>query len=129
MLSDTAGSPLHCLKSNLKCFSFLPLMLFLQVEVKLKISRSLFSFLSFSQRASCFSHSFVTSAPLMSVFFSILFHSLSSALNPRKEEKSFRRKEFSYNRLYILCGLIGYIPPISVSFSIHPSVVESKSLQ
>lgn len=90
MLSDTADSPLHCLKSTLKCLSFLPLVLFLQVKVKLKVSRSLFSFLSFSQRASCFSHSFVTSAPLCQYFFLFCFIHYLQPWSQGKKKSGFR---------------------------------------
>lgn len=91
MLSNTADSPLHCLKSNLKCLSFLPLVFLVWVGVKLKLSRSLFSSLSLSWRALCFSHSFVTFDPLCQYLcHSILFTIFS--LEDKEERKVVSEK-------------------------------------
>lgn len=82
LLSDTADSPLHCLKSSL---GFLPLT-FLISRSEAKALQKPVQLFAFFPEGLMFLFPF--SLPLLySSIFNILFHSLSSALKMGKEEK------------------------------------------
>lgn len=87
MLSNTDDSPMHCLKSNLKCLSFLPLIFFSTSRNEAKALQKPIKLFIFLPKSFMFLLLLCHFYSFMSVFFSILFHSLTSALKAEEGEK------------------------------------------